>query len=171
MPVLGTIYLTIEFLPRLLPITYRLKVTYRALYKRILICESLTNNIYQYFEQNAEALHFCLIRSDRNVSTRCFRKGTSHCSFHRALQNSHIGRVSLINFVTTWNNLLRHCISPEFLLIKGDLQGAVRKELNNASYIDLFKTATGKVLLITFINTANKVPKHCIFVMFLLIEA
>ena len=80
--------------------------------------------------------------SDRKLSTRCFREGASHCSFHRALQNSYIGRVSLINFVTTWNSLLTHCISPEFLLIKGDLQGAVRKELNIASYIDLFKTAT-----------------------------
>ena len=48
----------------------------------------------------------------------------------------------MINFVSFWNNLLKHCISAEFLLMKGYVQGAVRKELRIDPLVQRFKTAT-----------------------------
>ena len=42
----------------------------------------------------------------------------------------------------TWNNLLKHCISAEVFLIEGLIQGALRKELIIAPFVECFKTAT-----------------------------
>ena len=65
------------------------------------------------------------------------------CSFRRALQNNYFGKVLLINFVsTTSNNLLKHCISNEFLLMEDFVQGPLRKELHIASLVERFKTTT-----------------------------
>ena len=47
-----------------------------------------------------------------------------------------------MNFAGTWNKLFRHCISVEFLLVEGYVQGAVRKEMFIASFIVSFKNAT-----------------------------
>ena len=47
-----------------------------------------------------------------------------------------------MNFVSTWNNLLKHCISAEFLLMEGYVQGALQKKLRIASFIEHFKRAT-----------------------------
>ena len=47
-----------------------------------------------------------------------------------------------MNFVSTWNNLLKHCISAEFFPDEGYVQGAVQKELRIASFIEHFKRAT-----------------------------
>ena len=47
-----------------------------------------------------------------------------------------------MNFVSTWNKLFRHCISVEFLLVEGYVQGAVRKEMFIASFTVSFKNAT-----------------------------
>ena len=41
----------------------------------------------------------------------------------------------------TWNHLQKHCISVEFLLVEGYLQGAIRKELRIAPFVERFKTA------------------------------
>ena len=55
---------------------------------------------------------------------------------------NYFGKVLMINFVSFWNNLLKHCISAEFLLMKGYVQGAVRKELRIDPLVQRFKTAT-----------------------------
>ena len=47
-----------------------------------------------------------------------------------------------MNFASTWNKLLKHCISVEFLLVKCYVQGALRKELPLAPFVERFKTAT-----------------------------
>ena len=47
-----------------------------------------------------------------------------------------------MNFASTWNNLLKRCISAGFLLMEGYAQGALRKELHIAPFVERFKTAT-----------------------------
>ena len=47
-----------------------------------------------------------------------------------------------MNFASTWNNLLKHCISAEFRLMESYVQGALRKELHIAPFVEGFKTAT-----------------------------
>ena len=47
-----------------------------------------------------------------------------------------------MNFASTWNNLLKHCISAEFRLMEGHVQGTLRKELYIAPLVKCFKTAT-----------------------------
>ena len=37
--------------------------------------------------------------------------------------------ILLMNFASTWNKLLKHCISAEFLLVEGYVQGALGMEL------------------------------------------
>ena len=39
-------------------------------------------------------------------------------------------------------HLLKHCISAEFLLMEGYVQGALRKELHIAPFVEHFKTTT-----------------------------
>ena len=46
-----------------------------------------------------------------------------------------------MNFASTWNKLFKHCISVEFLLVGGYVQGALRKEMFIASFIVRFKNA------------------------------
>ena len=48
----------------------------------------------------------------------------------------------MILFASTSNNLLKHCISAEFLLMEGYVQGALRKEPRIAPFVERFKTAT-----------------------------
>ena len=47
-----------------------------------------------------------------------------------------------MHFCSTWNNLLKHCISVDFLLVEGYLKGAPRKELRIAPFVQRFKTAS-----------------------------
>ena len=44
--------------------------------------------------------------------------------------------------MSTWNNLLKHYISPDFLLIESQVQGALRKALLIATFVELFQTIT-----------------------------
>ena len=69
---------------------------------------------------------------------RCSTKGAAQCSFHRALKSSYFEKVLLRNFDSTWNILLKHYISAEFLLMEGYVQGALRKE----PFVERFKTTT-----------------------------
>ena len=46
------------------------------------------------------------------------------------------------DFASTWNNLLKHYISAEFLLIEGIVPGSLRKELLIAPFVDHLETAT-----------------------------
>ena len=45
-------------------------------------------------------------------------------------------------FARTCNNLLKHCISAEFRLMEGFIQGTPRQELHIAPFVERFKTAT-----------------------------
>ena len=45
----------------------------------------------------------------------------------------------MINFASTCKNLLKHSNSAEFLLMEGSAQGAPRKELQIASFVERFK--------------------------------
>ena len=47
-----------------------------------------------------------------------------------------------MNFASTWNNLLKHWISAEFLLMEGYVQGALRKKPRIAPFVERFKTAS-----------------------------
>ena len=48
----------------------------------------------------------------------------------------------MINFASTWNNLPKHCISAEFLLMESYDQSALRKKLRIAPFVQRYKTAT-----------------------------
>ena len=52
----------------------------------------------------------------------------------------HFEKVFLINFSSTWNDLLNHCILGEFLLTETYGQGDVRKEIRIAPFFECFKT-------------------------------
>ena len=41
-------------------------------------------------------------------------KGAAHCSFRRGLLNSYFGKAMLMNFVSNWIKLFKHCTSVEF---------------------------------------------------------
>ena len=45
-------------------------------------------------------------------------------------------------FASTGNNLFKHCISAEFMLMEGYEHGALQKELHIATFVERFKTAT-----------------------------
>ena len=47
-----------------------------------------------------------------------------------------------MHFANTWNHLLKHCIFVEFLLVEGYMQGALRKELRIAPFVESFETAS-----------------------------
>ena len=47
-----------------------------------------------------------------------------------------------MNFASTWNKLFKHCISVDFLLMEVYVQGALRKELRIAAFVEHFKTTT-----------------------------
>ena len=47
-----------------------------------------------------------------------------------------------MHFVSNWNNLLKCCLSADFLLMECYAQGALRKQLHIAPFVECFKTAT-----------------------------
>ena len=67
----------------------------------------------------------------------------------------------MIIFDSTWNNLPKHWISAEILLMESYVQGALRKEL---------RIAFGQVLLMNFASTWNNLLKYCSSANFLLME-
>ena len=60
----------------------------------------------------------------------------------RAVSSSYFEKVFLVNFISTYSKLLKHFIFARFLLIEGCEQGALRKELIVAPFVDRFKTVT-----------------------------
>ena len=46
-----------------------------------------------------------------------------------------------MTFSSTRIKIFKHCISVEFLLVEGYVQGALRKELCIAPFVERFKTA------------------------------
>ena len=47
-----------------------------------------------------------------------------------------------MNFASTWNKLLKYCISAKFLLMEGYVQGALREKLHIAPFVERLKTVT-----------------------------
>ena len=45
-------------------------------------------------------------------------------------------------FASTWNNLLKYCLSVNFLLIEVYAQSALRKELHISPFVEHFKIAS-----------------------------
>ena len=65
------------------------------------------------------SIKFCWLSADSELFTKRSTKGATHCFSLRALQKCYFGKVLLTNCTSTWKHLLKHCISPEFLLIQG----------------------------------------------------
>ena len=66
-------------------------------------------------------------------------------------------------YTITQRNLLKHCISLEFLLLEGQVQVALRKALLIATGVEDFKTIyLGKLFLGNCSVTWNSLPKYCI---------
>ena len=52
-------------------------------------------------------------------------QGAAYCSFRRAFENNNFGKVSLINLISTWSSLPKHCIFADSLLIVSYVQGVL----------------------------------------------
>ena len=87
-------------------------------------------------QRRVPAALFYWIFLDRRLDTRRSPKGAAHCSFCRVLYNSYFGEFLLLNFASAWNNLLKHYISVDFLLIEGYVQSALRKGLLTALLVE-----------------------------------
>ena len=87
-------------------------------------------------------MYFCQIFANRRLRRRGSKKGAVYCSFRRALSDSYVEKVLLINFAITRNSLLEHCSSAEYLLITGYVEGALRMELLITPFVEHFKTTT-----------------------------
>ena len=73
-------------------------------------------------------------------------KDAAHCYFRKELSNSYFGKVLLINFVSTWKNLLKHCIFAHLLLMVSYVQGTLRKELLIVIFVESFKKTVSEKL-------------------------
>ena len=71
-------------------------------------------------------------------------KGADRCSYRRAVENNHFEKAFLINFLRTYSKLLNIFIYARFLLKKEYEQGALRKELIFAPFVERFKGATSR---------------------------
>ena len=72
-------------------------------------------------------------------------QGATYCSFGRVFQNSYLEKVLLINFIIDWDNLLKHSIFADSLMIVNYVQGALRKKLHIAPFLEPFqRTNLGK---------------------------
>ena len=47
-----------------------------------------------------------------------------------------------MDFASTWNNLLKHWISVDFVLVEGYGQGALRQDLRIAPFVEHFKASS-----------------------------
>ena len=70
------------------------------------------------------------------------RKELHIALFVEHVETATLGRSYLCVFASTWNNLLKHCISVDFLLVEGYVQGALRKNLCIAPFVERFKAVT-----------------------------
>ena len=61
-----------------------------------------------------------------------------------------------MNFASTWNNLLKYCISVDFLLMEVYVQVPLRKELHIAPFVEPLKQLLSEGLADEFASTWNK---------------
>ena len=85
-------------------------------------------------------MDFCKDFSNRRLITRCSTKRNAHCSFRRVLSNRYFRKVLLVHVASTWNNLLNHSNSDEFLLVEGYVQALYEGVI--APFVEDFKTTT-----------------------------
>ena len=76
----------------------------------------------------------------------------------------------LRDFASSWNKLLKHCISADFSLIERKVQGALRKELRIALFLELLKMLLCESLIYKIYQYLEYLFKHYISAEFLLIE-
>ena len=69
-------------------------------------------------------------------------KGADRCPYRRAVENSYFEKAFLINLIMTYSKLLNIFIYARFLLIEACEQGALRKELIVAPFVERFKIGT-----------------------------
>ena len=101
------------------------------------LLENLTDKFCQYLKQFASR-----ILAERRLNTKKNKKEAAHSSFRGALLKKLLWKVCLINFISNRNNLRRHCVFSDSLLILSYAQGALRKELLMARFLELFENAT-----------------------------
>ena len=58
----------------------------------------------------------------------CSMEGASYCCFRKAVSNNFFQQVLLINFISTYANLLQHFIFARFLLIEDYGKCVIRTE-------------------------------------------
>ena len=75
-----------------------------------------------------------------------------------------------MNFASTWNKLLKHCISADFWLVIGHVQGPLLKELRIAPFVSALKQFLWESLNDKFASSWNNLLKRCISANFLLME-
>ena len=63
----------------------------------------------------------------------CFGKGAGPL---KAIENRYFEKVLLMNSIRTYKNLLKNFISAHFLLLEDFEQGALRKELIIATFVE-----------------------------------
>ena len=78
--------------------------------------------------------------SDRVIG--CSTKDASCCCFCKAVSNKYFQKVLVINFISTYANLLQDFISAHFLLAEYYGKCALRKESVIGPFIKRCKTAT-----------------------------
>ena len=104
---------------------------YKALYERscsspfvqhfrTTILRKFHYNFYCFFTDSL------LIVNDVEIALRK-QQGGSNYSFRRAFENNYFGKVSLINLVSTWSNLPKHCVFSDYFLIVSHAQGVLLK--------------------------------------------
>ena len=84
---------------------------------------------------------FCQILAGRRSSTLYSKKRAAYYSFHSALSKKYFGKLFLIIFISTWNNLARYCIFADSLLIVR-CTGRSTKRATHDPFGERFKTTT-----------------------------
>ena len=69
-------------------------------------------------------------------------KDAAHCY----LRYSYFGEVLLINFVSFWKNLLKHCSFVDLLLVVSYVQVTLGKKLFIVIFVQRFKTTNSEKL-------------------------
>ena len=101
-------------------------------------------------------LHICL-----SLSTGGSTKAAAYCSFGRVFQNNYLEKVLLVNFIIDWNNLLKHSIFTDSLMMVNHVQDALRKKLRIAPFLEPFqRTKLGKPYwwILSALGTIHLVP-------------
>ena len=84
------------------------------------------NDIFDKSLRTMDNFNFTNFLSD--IMLGCSTKGASYCCFHKDVSNNFFQKVLLINFISTYANLLQHFIFARVLLIEDNGKCALEKE-------------------------------------------